>query len=552
MIESLHISNYALIDSIDIRFNSGLNIITGETGAGKSIILGALSLILGGRADTKAIRDSQRKSVIEATFNVANYPAIKDFCDQNDIEWYPQCILRREISPNSRSRAFINDSPVTLTQLQTAAIQLVDIHSQHQNLLLANPDYQLQIIDTLAANSNLLQMYDNAYKQYLSAVQQLKQARIDIQRGIDDQDFLRFQLDQLQSLNPIAGEQEDLEQQRELLANMSHIKQAIFSSLQALSHGNSNATDLIGQAIDNTTRIADSFNPAQELAARLESVQIEINDIADSLNDIDTRLNADPQELQHIEDRLDSIYALERKHHVDTIEQLIAIRDRIFQQLDSIDNSQEHLQQLEATARKLQKQALDIARQISARRHEHALTFADRLKEQAAPLGMKNLQCHIEISQTTQLTPTGIDNLQFLFAFNKNQQPMPVGNTASGGEISRLMLTIKSIIASHMQLPAIIFDEIDTGVSGEIAHRMAMMMTDISQKLQVIAITHLPQVAAKGKTHFKVYKEDSETSTTTNIRQLSHEQRIEEIALMLSGSSIDTAAIANAQSLLNS
>lgn len=552
MIESLHISNYALIDSIDIRFNSGLNIITGETGAGKSIILGALSLILGGRADTKAIRDSQRKSVIEATFNVANYPAIKDFCDQNDIEWYPQCILRREISPNSRSRAFINDSPVTLTQLQTAAIQLVDIHSQHQNLLLASPDYQLQIIDTLAANSNLLQMYDNAYKQYLSAVQQLKQARIDIQRGIDDQDFLRFQLDQLQSLNPIAGEQEDLEQQRELLANMSHIKQAIFSSLQALSHGNSNATDLIGQAIDNTTRIADSFNPAQELAARLESVQIEINDIADSLNDIDTRLNADPQELQHIEDRLDSIYALERKHHVDTIEQLIAIRDRIFQQLDSIDNSQEHLQQLEATARKLQKQALDIARQISARRHEHALTFADRLKEQAAPLGMKNLQCHIEISQTTQLTPTGIDNLQFLFAFNKNQQPMPVGNTASGGEISRLMLTIKSIIASHMQLPAIIFDEIDTGVSGEIAHRMAMMMTDISQKLQVIAITHLPQVAAKGKTHFKVYKEDNETSTTTNIRQLSHEQRIEEIALMLSGSSIDTAAIANAQSLLNS
>lgn len=550
MIESIHISNYALIDSIDINFGNGFNIITGETGAGKSIILGALSLILGQRADSKSVRDAQRKSIIEATFSVDNYPAIKHFCKENDIEWYSQCILRREISPNGRSRAFINDTPVTLNLLQSAAMQLVDIHSQHQNLLLASPEYQLHIIDSLAANSDLLHQYDLHYRKYLGAVQKLRQARIDIQKGIDDQEFMRFQLEQLQSLNPIAGEQQQLEQQRDTLANMTNIKQAIYSALDALSQGNSNAVDLIDKAIDNSNNIAQIFTPIQDLSERLETVQIEIRDIAESLQQLDNQLNANPQELQHIEERLDLIYSLERKHHVDTVEQLITIRNQLAERLNDIDNSQETLKELETQARHAQKQALDIARNISSRRQEQAQQFATLLKDTATPLGMANLQCHIDITHTTQLTPTGIDSVQFLFAFNKNQEPMPVGNTASGGEISRLMLAIKTIIAQHMQLPSIIFDEIDTGVSGEIAHRMGRMMNNISQHLQVIAITHLPQVAAMGQNHFKVFKQDNETSTYTNIRQLTIEQRIDEIALMLSGSTVDPAAIANARSLL--
>ncbi|MBR5898918.1 MAG: DNA repair protein RecN [Muribaculaceae bacterium] len=551
MIETLHISNYALIDTIDIRFNNGFNIITGETGAGKSIILGALSLILGGRADTKVVRNAEAKSVIEATFAVDKYPAIAQFCQDNDIEWHEQCILRREISPNGRSRAFVNDTPVTLAQLQSVAMQLVDIHSQHQNLLLAAPDYQLHIIDSLAANAPLLQQYSQLYRQYVAAVQQLKQARLDVQRSADDQEFIRFQLQQLDQLNPVAGEQEELEQQRELLTNMTQIKQSLYTALQALSQSDSNTVDLLDQAIDSINNSVDSLPQATQLAERLETAQIEIRDIADELQSLDNRLSADPAQLQQIEERLDLIYSLQRRHHVDTVEQLIDLRNLLASQLNALDNSQELLQQLETQARQTQKQALEVAREISSRRRKQADEFSQQLIALASPLGMKNLQCDIQFTPTTQLTPTGIDTIQFLFAFNKNQQPMPVQSTASGGEISRLMLTIKSIIAAHMQLPSIIFDEIDTGVSGDIAHRMGNMMSQIAQSLQVIAITHLPQVAALGTTHFKVYKQDNETSTTTNICHLTTEQRIDEIAVMLSGSAVDPAAIANARSLLN-
>ena len=551
MIETLHISNYALIDTIDIRFNNGFNIITGETGAGKSIILGALSLILGGRADTKVVRNTEAKSVIEATFAVDKYPTIAHFCQENDIEWHEQCFLRREISPNGRSRAFVNDTPVTLAQLQSVAMQLVDIHSQHQNLLLASPDYQLHIIDSLAGNAHLLQHYTQLYRQYVAAVQKLKQARLDVQRSADDQEFIRFQLQQLDQLNPIAGEQVELEQQRELLTNMTQIKQSLYTALQALSQSDSNTVDLLDQAIDSINNSADSLPQATQLAERLETAQIEIRDIADELQSLDSRLSADPAQLQQVEERLDLIYTLQRRHHVDTVEQLIDLRNRLASQLNALDNSQELLQQLESQARQAQKQALEVAREISSRRRKQADEFSQQLIALASPLGMKNLQCDIQFTPTTQLTPTGIDTIQFLFAFNKNQQPMPVQATASGGEISRLMLTIKSIIAAHMQLPSIIFDEIDTGVSGDIAHRMGNMMSQISQSLQVIAITHLPQVAALGTTHFKVYKQDNETSTTTNISHLTLEQRIDEIAVMLSGSAVDPAAIANARSLLN-
>ena len=551
MLESLHISNYALIDNLDIDFHNGFNIITGETGAGKSIILGALSLILGGRADTKVIRNNERKSVIEAIFSIKDYPSLKKICDENDIEWDDlQCILRREIAPNGRSRAFVNDSPVSLSQLSDIAIQLVDIHSQHQNLLLASPDYQLNIIDNLAGNNDRLKEYYHLYQEYVNAVRQLKETRRAIEKGVADEDFTRFQLEQLEEMNLVAGEQEDLEREREILSNMTSIKETLYSALEALTNGKSNVLSLLNNAVDDCEDLENVLEDENNLTERLETTRIEIQDIAETLSQYDSNLNADPQELERIEDRLNKIYSLEHKHKVSTVDELIAIRDNLQKRLDTIDNSDYAIEQLEKQAKQAYKMALSAAKEISKHRQDEANSFAKLLKERALPLGMKNLQCEIKITPI-EISSTGIDKIEFLFAFNKNQQLMPVGNTASGGEISRLMLSIKTIIANKMQLPSIIFDEVDTGVSGDIANSMGEMMQSIAQNIQVLAITHLPQVASKGNHHYKVFKEDDETSTLTRIKELSIEERVDELALMLSGSTINEAARANARSLLN-
>lgn len=551
MLESLHISNYALIDNLDIDFHNGFNIITGETGAGKSIILGALSLILGGRADTKVIRNNEKKSVIEAIFSIKDYPSLKKICDDNDIEWDNlQCILRREIAPNGRSRAFVNDSPVSLSQLSDIAIQLVDIHSQHQNLLLASPDYQLNIIDNLAGNNDRLKEYHQLYQEYVNAVRQLKETRRAIEKGVADEDFTRFQLEQLEEINLVAGEQEDLEREREILSNMTSIKETLYSALEALTNGKSNVLSLLSSAVDDCEDLENVLEDENNLTERLETARIEIQDIAETLSQYDSNLNADPQELEKIEDRLNKIYSLEHKHKVSTVDELIAIRDNLQKRLNAIDNSDYAIEQLEKQARQAYKIALSAAKEISKHRQEKAISFAKLLKERALPLGMKNLQCEIKITPI-EISSTGIDKIEFLFAFNKNQQLMPVGNTASGGEISRLMLSIKTIIADKMQLPSIIFDEVDTGVSGDIANSMGEMMQSIARNIQVLAITHLPQVASKGNNHYKVFKEDDETSTLTRIKELSIEERVDELALMLSGSTINEAARANARSLLN-
>lgn len=551
MLESLHISNYALIDNLDIDFHNGFNIITGETGAGKSIILGALSLILGGRADTKVIRNNARKSVIEAIFSIKDYPSLKKICDENDIEWDDlQCILRREIAPNGRSRAFVNDSPVSLSQLSDIAIQLVDIHSQHQNLLLASPDYQLNIIDNLAGNNDRLKEYYHLYQEYVNAVRQLKETRRAIEKGVADEDFTRFQLEQLEEMNLVAGEQENLEREREILSNMTSIKETLYSALEALTNGKSNVLSLLNNAVDDCEDLENVLEDENNLTERLETARIEIQDIAETLSQYDSNLNADPQELERIEDRLNKIYSLEHKHKVSTVDELIAIRDNLQKRLDTIDNSDYAIEQLEKQAKQAYKMALSAAKEISKHRQDEANSFAKLLKERALPLGMKNLQCEIKITPI-EISSTGIDKIEFLFAFNKNQQLMPVGNTASGGEISRLMLSIKTIIANKMQLPSIIFDEVDTGVSGDIANSMGEMMQSIAQNIQVLAITHLPQVASKGNHHYKVFKEDDETSTLTRIKELSIKERVDELALMLSGSTINEAARANARSLLN-
>lgn len=551
MIKTLHISNYALIDRIDITFFPGLNIITGETGAGKSIILGALGLLLGGRADTKVVRDPNVKSVIEATFSAAGYTSLQQFCEENDIDWDDDTvILRREISTTGRSRAFINDSPVNLTQLQTAGLFLIDIHSQHQNLLLASPPYQLQVIDSVAGNATLNEEFHTLYNSYRQALRQYKQERIALDKARTNEEFLRYQYDMLVNASLQPGELEELENERKLLANMAQVKASLQLISGALTDGDTNADDLVREAAAEASQIASYVDDGEALADRLEALRVELRDIAATFADADSTLSDDPARLDEVEERLNLLYDLLRRQQAETVEQLIEIRDRLANEIKAIDLGDEGLQKSETAAKKAKRAAMEKAEELSASRKAAAQQFAADLKERATPLGMKNLQVEISI-KPVQLSATGIDAIEFLFAFNKNQPLMPVGSTASGGEISRLMLSIKSLVAHKMQLPSIVFDEVDTGVSGDVAHRMGALMKDISENIQVIAITHLPQVAAKGNAHFRVFKTDTDSSTITRIELLTPENRIAEIAQMLSGSTIDQAALANARALID-
>ena len=557
MLESLYISNYALIDNLDIDFEPGLNVITGETGAGKSIILGALSLILGGRADTKAVGDPTRKSVIEATFRIGDNDKLRQLCKDTDIDPadgdddIDTLIMRREIVPAGRSRAFINDSPVPVAKLQELAIHLVDIHSQHQNLLLAQPKFQLDIIDSLAGNGALKEEYQKAYATLREAVRKLKKARRDLENSRSDEEYTRYQLQQLEELQLIEGEQADLEHERDIQANLAGIKTALHDALQALTDGDGNALSLLDTAAESIESLEGVVNPSDNIAQRLENSRLEIQDIADTLSAIDSNLQASPAELEDIEQRLNTIYSMQHRHHVDSVEELIALRDNMRATLDALDNSDTHIAELEKHARRALAIAREAAEALSASRRRCAESFAVRLRERAVPLGMKNLQCEIAVSPT-DLSSTGADNVEFLFSFNKNQPLMPVGKTASGGEISRLMLSIKAIIAEHMQLPSLILDEIDTGVSGDVAHRMGCLMESIAGHSQVITITHLPQVASKGSVHLKVYKEDDADATHTRLRRLNADERVGEIALMLSGDAANAEARATAATLLDS
>lgn len=556
MIKSLHISNYALIDELDIDFDSGFNIITGETGAGKSIILGALSLLLGERADARVVRDPSRKSVTEAIYDISNGPLVKELLRANKLDAdSDECILRREIVPGGRSRAFVNDTPVTLPVLRDIAVHLVDIHSQHQNLLLASPEYQLNIIDNLAGTADLLQEYRSAYAAYRQTLKQYTDTRELIRRNENDAEYLQYQYNQLAQLDIQPGEHTALEQEREILANVNEIKNDLGAALDPLVNASDNALFLMRQAVQALEELSASIGHSSDsidfhsLAERLESARIEVSDITDSLVDYDLAIAADPARLDEIEQRLSMLYSLELKHHVDDSDGLIELQRRLGEQLEALENSDNVLARLEKAAKKAKKNAMTLAAQISDKRHAAAAEFADVLRRTAAPLGMLNLRCEISLTRG-KLTPDGFDQIQFLFAFNKNQALMPVGNTASGGEISRLMLAIKTIIAEKIHLPSIIFDEVDTGVSGDIAARMASMMSAISRTIQVITITHLPGVAAAGTTHFKVFKEDDENATTTRITRLSRSEREAELALMISGNPADPAALANARALL--
>lgn len=551
MLKSLHISNYALIESVDIDFVDGLNIITGETGAGKSILLGALGLILGARADLKAIRNPQKKTVVEAEFDISSYPDINDVLLANDIDTDDSvCILRREITSKGGSRAFINDTPVNLNIIREVAVRLIDIHSQHQNLLLADSVYQLSVIDTLAGNQQLLKQYSELYKAYRNALKNYTSTREMLTRSRDDAEYLSYQLAQIDELKLKPDEQSELERQREILANVNDIKSRLRNAIDAITSDN-NVITAIRRSSEELSRLDEIYDEAPSLAARLNSASIEISDILDTLYDYDNTLLANPEELSEIESRLSAIYSLETRHHVENSDQLIELADKLRTQLNTINNGDEQLARLELEAKKAKKAAVILAREISARRMDAAADFVTELKNTATPLGLENLQFEIPF-HATKLSSAGIDNIDFLFAFNKNQQLMTVGKTASGGEISRVILAIKAVVSEKMALPTIIFDEVDTGVSGDIANRMGRMMTNIADHTQVITITHLAQVASKGRRHFKVYKLDDDTSTRTHIDVLSQDERISEIALMISGNPENAGARSTAAEMLSS
>ncbi len=550
MLESLHISNFALIDSMDIEFHQGLNIITGETGAGKSIILGALALLLGERAESRMQRNAELKTVIEGIFSVSARSQLKSLLETENVSWFDdKCILRREILPSGRSRAFINDTPVTVALMQTAGEHLIDIHSQHHNRLLSSADFQMSIIDDIAENTALRERYDEQFQTFRKSLRRLKSLKTAIAKDRQDEEFITFRLEKLEHLDIQPDELSALQADRDRIADEADIKSSLNDALAALSTGQVNIESLLQQVRDAAYSIESQLSPDDKIPERLESVLVEINDIADTFASMNDRIHSDPHTLEQIDDRISELTAALRHHNVDTIEQLLEQRDTLRQRLDRLNDAATLLADAEAKARHDHHIAMETAKAISLSRHKAAMTFSTLLTEAARPLGMNNLVCDIRVTPA-DISASGIDRVEFLFAFNKNQTPMPVSGIASGGEISRLMLCIKAIIADRLDLPAIVFDEIDTGVSGDIAARIGSLLKTIAQSLQVITITHLPQVAARGDYHYKVFKSDNDTSTLTRISLLSPEDRVEELALMLSGYPVSEAARNNARDLL--
>lgn len=552
MIGHLHISNYALISSLDLNFGPGMNIITGETGAGKSIILGALGLVMGMRSDSKAVRTGATKAVIEVEFDITGLVEVSTWLDKN-IEDNPSgvCIMRREISAKGNSRAFINDTPTTLDQMQTLSSMLLDVHTQHQNLSLSDNRYQLSVIDSVAGTNNVLKQYQEAYHTYRQALDEYASVRDTAERYRADEEYIAYQLEQINELGLVPHEQEDLERERDRAANATTTREHLEATNNSLNAGDGGIIAALTTAIEHLGQLQENYDDASDLASRLMGVRTEINDIADTVADHLAAMTVDTMPLEEIEDRLSKIYSLETRHNVETSDMLIERAKQLQERIDIIHDNNGTLARLENNAKQAKKQAVIIARQLTKMRTESALKFGETLVELARPLGLSNLRCDILISKS-KLTPLGMDQIDFRFAFNKNQPLMSVGKTASGGEISRLILAIKAIVSEYANMPTLIFDEVDTGVSGEIATRMGRMMEKISRHTQIIVITHLPQVASQPGRHFCVYKEDDETSTNTNVKQLTEKERIDEIAKMLGAGAGDNAAHNNAVSLIES
>ncbi|MCU6770245.1 Recombination protein N [uncultured Bacteroides sp.] len=551
MLQSIFIQNYALIDKLDITFEPGFSVITGETGAGKSIILGAIGLLLGQRADVKAIRNGATKCIVEAKFSIASY-GMEEFFKANDIEYdSEECIIRREVNINGKSRAFINDTPASLSQMKVLGEKLIDVHSQHQNLLINKEGFQLNILDILAQDIKELTDYQNEYNEYRKVSRELDECIRQAEETRKEEDYIRFQLQQLDEAELKEGEVAELEQEAETLTHAEDIKAGLYRSAQNIGSDEGGCVTLIKDSINTLQTFCKVFAKANEWKERLESCYIEIKDISHDMEDAQEAIEFNPSRLDFVNSRLNMIYSMMQKHHVKTDTELIEIAENYRQQLDMITSSDERISELENKKKKLYASVIRKAEVLTALRTESAGKIQSQMESLLIPLGMPNVKFAVEICRKKEPDINGLDAVNFLFSANKNGTLQNVASIASGGEIARVMLSLKAMIAGAVKLPTIIFDEIDTGVSGSIAEKMALIMQDMGrQNRQVLSITHLPQIAARGNAHYKVYKEDTETGTNSHIIRLTDEERIDEIANMLSGSTMTEAARNNARSLL--
>ncbi|WP_308777543.1 DNA repair protein RecN [uncultured Bacteroides sp.] len=551
MLQSLYIQNYALIDKLDISFTSGFSVITGETGAGKSIILGAIGLLLGQRADVKAIKNGASKCIVEAKFRIATY-GLEDFFAENDIEYDPEeCIIRREIGINGKSRAFINDTPASLAQMKVLGEKLIDIHSQHQNLLLNKEGFQLNILDILAQDGKQLDNYHKIYSDYKQICKELDDFIGQAEKSRQDEDYIRFQLEQLKEAGLKENEQKILEQEAETLSHAEDIKASLYKAKQLVDNDEGGTLLQTRECIQTLQNISNVYSPAAEWVERLQSCYIELKDIAHDLSNAEEGIEFNPSRLDYVNERLNLIYNLQQKHHTDNIEDLLKLQQTYEEELESITSFDEHIAELNRKKDTLYRQVLEQAKILTETRSVAARHIEEHMKSLLVPLGMPNVRFAVELNPRKEPDAKGMDSVNFLFSANKNGSLQNVASIASGGEIARVMLSLKAMIAGAVKLPTIIFDEIDTGVSGSIAEKMALIMQDMGrQNRQVISITHLPQIAARGTAHYKVYKEDTDSGTNSHIRLLTAEERVREIANMLSGTTLTEAAINNARSLL--
>lgn len=550
MLRQLYIRNFTLIDELDITFKPGFSVITGETGAGKSIILGAIGQILGNRADARMVKAGCDKCVIEAHFDLSNYD-MESFFDDNDIDYEPEdCIIRRELKANGKSRAFINDTPVALTTARELGQQLVDIHSQHQNLLLQKEDFQLNVVDIIAHNSQLLNDYRTLFDGYAKAKAALREKEEECEKDRANEDFLRFQADELVTAKLIDGEQEELEQELETLSHAEDIKGALFDADNLLSGDDRCITQSCKTMLSRLSDIGDVYPAIRQVTERIDSAYIELKDIARDISNLAESIDFDPARLTMANERLDTIYTLQKKHHVESVAELIAIRDSLTARLNDITNSEDMLEDMSRQVEDMHRKATEAAARLTESRQEAARRVTEQLLAQMTSLGMPNARFEIKF-ETKELAADGADRISYMFSANKNVPLEPIAQVASGGEVARVMLSLKAMISGAVKLPTIIFDEIDTGVSGRVAEMMAQIMRQMGRAdRQVISITHLPQIAALGTTHYKVEKTDTDDTTISRMRMLCHDERITEIAQMLSGSNISDAAIENAKSLL--
>ena len=549
MLKQLYIKNFTLIDELDIPFYPGFSVITGETGAGKSIILGAIGLLLGNRADARQIKQGERKCVVEAHFDLSRYN-MRSFFDDNDIDYEDECIIRREVNSSGKSRGFINEQPVTVALMRELGEHLIDIHSQHQNLLLQKDDFQLNVVDIVADDKKELENYQSLYYKWQEAKRQLKQLQTEITANKEQEEFMRFQLQELSQAELSDGEQEQLEKEVSTMSHVEEIKQALYDADGILSADDSGSVDRVHEAWSILQKINELYPDIKELNERLDSCYIELKDIANEIQNSLESVEFDPADYQRKSERLDLIYSLEQKFHKETVGELITERDSLAEQLNRIDNSEEALKQQQAKVDETFAVCKKAAATLTHIRQQAAEKIRKEMETRLQPLGIPNVRFNIKIDPQ-ELTTDGGDRVCFLFSANKSTAMQPVSEVASGGEIARVMLSIKAIISSAVKLPTIIFDEIDTGVSGHVAEKMAMIMREMGDNnRQVISITHLPQIAAMGKHHYKVEKQETPDGTQSHMRLLNHDERVKEIAQMLSGSSITNAAIENAKELL--